>query len=51
MVGNIHEWVDDPSGAFQGGYYLDVEQNGEGCGYKTDAHRTWYHDYSTGFRC
>ena len=51
MVGNIHEWVDDPRGAFQGGYYLDVEQNGEGCGYKTDAHRTWYHDYSTGFRC
>ena len=51
MVGNIHEWVDDPHGAFQGGYYLDVEQNGEGCGYKTDAHRTWYHDYSTGFRC
>jgi hypothetical protein len=51
MVGNIHEWVDDPNGAFQGGYYLDVEQNGEGCGYKTDAHRTWYHDYSTGFRC
>jgi sulfatase modifying factor 1 len=51
MVGNIHEWVDDPSGAFQGGYYLDVEQNGEGCGYKTDAHRPWYHDYSTGFRC
>jgi hypothetical protein len=51
MVGNIHEWVDDPHGAFQGGYYLDVEQNGEGCGYKTDAHSTWYHDYSTGFRC
>jgi sulfatase modifying factor 1 len=51
MVGNIHEWVDDPSGVFQGGYYLDVEQNGEGCGYRTDAHKTWYHDYSTGFRC
>ena len=51
MVGNIHEWVDDPSGSFQGGYYLDVQQNGEGCGYRTDAHQTWYHDYSTGFRC
>jgi formylglycine-generating enzyme required for sulfatase activity len=51
MVGNIHEWVDDADGAFQGGYYLDVEKNGDGCGYKTDAHRTWYHDYSTGFRC
>lgn len=51
MVGNIHEWVDDPAGTFQGGYYLDVEKNGEGCGYRTDAHETWYHDYSTGFRC
>jgi formylglycine-generating enzyme len=51
MVGNIHEWVDDPAGTFQGGYYLDTEKNGEGCGYRTDAHEVWYHDYSTGFRC
>lgn len=51
MVGNIHEWVDDPAGTFQGGYYLDVEKNGDGCGYRTDAHEIWYHDYSTGFRC
>jgi sulfatase modifying factor 1 len=51
MVGNIHEWVDDPAGTFQGGYYLDVEQNGDGCGYRTDAHEFAYHDYSTGFRC
>ncbi len=51
MVGNIHEWVDDPAGTFQGGYYLDVEKNGDGCGYRTDAHEVWYHDYSTGFRC
>ena len=51
MVGNIHEWVDDPKGTFQGGYYLDVEKNGDGCGYTTDAHEVWYHDYSTGFRC
>jgi hypothetical protein len=51
MVGNIHEWVDDPAGTFQGGYYLDVEKNGDGCGYTTDAHEAWYHDYSTGFRC
>ena len=49
MVGNVHEWVDD--GAFHGGYYLDTEKNGEGCGYRTDAHAVWYHDYSTGFRC
>lgn len=51
MVGNIHEWVDDPAGTFQGGYYLDVRQNGDGCGYRTDAHELAYHDYSTGFRC
>jgi hypothetical protein len=51
MVGNLHEWVLDPEGTFQGGYYLDVTQNGDGCGYRTDAHAVWYHDYSTGFRC
>ena len=51
MVGNLHEWVDDREGTFQGGYYLDVTQNGDGCGYRTDAHQAWYHDYSTGFRC
>jgi hypothetical protein len=51
MVGNLHEWVDDPAGTFQGGYYLDVTENGDGCGYRTDAHAAWYHDYSTGFRC
>ncbi|HEY8080022.1 MAG TPA: SUMF1/EgtB/PvdO family nonheme iron enzyme [Labilithrix sp.] len=51
MVGNLHEWVDDQSGTFQGGYYLDVTQNGDGCGYRTDAHEFAYHDYSTGFRC
>ncbi len=51
MVGNLHEWVLDPAGSFQGGYYLDVTQNGDGCGYRTEAHEAWYHDYSTGFRC
>ena len=51
MVGNLHEWVLDSAGTFQGGYYLDVTQNGDGCGYRTDAHEAWYHDYSTGFRC
>ena len=51
MVGNLHEWVDDPSGTFQGGYYLDTTINGEGCGYRTSAHDFSYHDYSTGFRC
>jgi formylglycine-generating enzyme required for sulfatase activity len=53
MVGNLHEWVADSRGAFQGGYYLDVAStgHGEGCGYVTTAHETRYHDYSTGFRC
>jgi hypothetical protein len=55
MVGNIHEWVaTDPNaahGTFAGGYYLDTSLNGDGCGYKTQAHAHDYHDYSTGFRC
>lgn len=51
MVGNLHEWVADPSGVFLGGYYLDTKINGEGCNYKTTAHAPIYHDYSTGFRC
>ena len=51
MVGNLHEWVDDASGTFLGGYYQDTHQNGDGCDYKTMAHEAWYHDYSTGFRC
>jgi hypothetical protein len=55
MVGNIHEWVaTDPAathGTFAGGYYLDTSLNGDGCGYKTQAHAHDYHDYSTGFRC
>ncbi len=51
MVGNVHEWVDDPGGTFLGGYYLDTHLNGDGCHYKTVAHDADYHDYSTGFRC
>jgi formylglycine-generating enzyme required for sulfatase activity len=51
MVGNLHEWTADPNGTFQGGYYLDVTVNGEGCAYRTTAHHFQYHDYSTGFRC
>jgi hypothetical protein len=51
MVGNLHEWVDDPDGTFRGGYYLDTHINGDGCNYRTVAHDATYHDYSTGFRC
>jgi formylglycine-generating enzyme len=51
MVGNLHEWVDDPKGTFQGGYYLDTHINGDGCNYRTTAHPFSHYDYSTGFRC
>jgi hypothetical protein len=51
MVGNLHEWVDDPDGTFRGGYYMDTTKNGDGCSYHTTAHDFTYHDYSTGFRC
>jgi formylglycine-generating enzyme len=51
MVGNLHEWVDDPDGTFQGGYYLDTHINGDGCNYRTTAHPMSHLDYSTGFRC
>jgi hypothetical protein len=51
MVGNLHEWVADAEGTFQGGFYGDVLQHGDGCEYVTTAHVASYHDYSTGFRC
>jgi hypothetical protein len=51
MVGNLHEWAADPNGTFQGGYWLDTAQHGDGCAYRTIAHPADYHDYSTGFRC
>jgi sulfatase modifying factor 1 len=51
MVGNLHEWTADANGTFQGGYWLDTSQHGDGCAYRTIAHSFDYHDYSTGFRC
>jgi formylglycine-generating enzyme required for sulfatase activity len=51
MVGNLHEWVRSPRPTFRGGYYLDTHINGDGCSYRTTAHASDYHDYSTGFRC
>ncbi len=53
MVGNLHEWTSEPTGAahFKGGYFMDTHKNGDGCFYKTTAHGPSYHDYSTGFRC
>ena len=56
LVGNLHEWVDEPAGPrdrghFRGGSYGDAELNGHGCLYVTSAHERTYHDYTTGFRC
>ncbi len=51
MVGNLHEWVEDPSGVLRGGYYLDAEELGRGCEYRAVGHAPDYRDYSTGFRC
>jgi hypothetical protein len=51
MVGNLHEWTADTNGTFQGGYWLDTSQHGDGCAYRTIAHGYEYHDYSAGFRC
>lgn len=51
MVGNLHEWTAEASGAFRGGYYLDTSLLGEGCNYVADGHDRNYRDYSTGFRC
>jgi formylglycine-generating enzyme required for sulfatase activity len=51
LHGNLHEWVDESSGVFRGGFYADGSFNGNGCAYVTTAHSRSYHDYSTGFRC
>ena len=51
LHGNLHEWVVDAEGIFRGGFYADAVINGPGCTYRTTAHPTSYHDYSTGFRC
>jgi len=51
MVGNLDEWTADKNGTFQGGYWLDTSEHGEGCAYRTISHGYRYHDYSTGFRC
>ncbi len=51
LMGNLHEWIDDPAGTFRGGFYADTRINGEGCLYRTVAHDVSHWDYSTGFRC
>lgn len=51
MMGNLHEWIADPTIDFRGGFYADTKINGEGCLYRTTAHGFTHWDYSTGFRC
>ncbi len=49
MVGNLDEWIDDPSGVFLGGFYSRSTKSG--CEAKVSAHAPSYHDYSLGTRC
>jgi hypothetical protein len=49
MVGNIDEWVDEPGGAFLGGFYARATVNG--CDAIVNEHPVEYFDYSTGVRC
>jgi hypothetical protein len=48
MVGNLDEWVDDPSG-FAGGFYARSTRSG--CDAMISTHPVQYFDYSTGVRC
>lgn len=49
MVGNLDEWVDDPSGKFLGGFYSRGTK--DGCEASVSAHPRSYFDYSLGVRC
>lgn len=49
MVGNLDEWVEDPSGVFVGGFYARMTT--KGCEAKVSGHAPSYYDYSTGTRC
>jgi hypothetical protein len=49
MVGNLDEWVDEPGGAFLGGFYARATMNG--CDARVTEHPPEYFDYSTGIRC
>lgn len=49
MVGNLDEWVDEPTGAFQGGFYARATR--EGCESRIAVHPPQYFDYSLGVRC
>jgi sulfatase modifying factor 1 len=49
MVGNLDEWVDEPTGAFQGGFFSRATK--EGCDARITVHPRDYFDYSLGARC
>lgn len=49
MVGNLDEWVDEPEGAFLGGFYSRATR--EGCEARIAVHPPQYSDYSLGVRC
>jgi formylglycine-generating enzyme len=51
MVGNLDEWVDDPStkGTFVGGFY--ARDTVRGCDAKVSEHPAVFFDFSTGVRC
>jgi hypothetical protein len=49
MVGNVDEWVDEPGGAFAGGFYARSTKSG--CEALVTNHAEAYLDYSTGVRC
>jgi hypothetical protein len=49
MVGNVDEWIGDPSGAFLGGFFSRATK--DGCSASIDSHDPGYLDYSLGTRC
>lgn len=49
MVGNLDEWIDDPSGVFLGGFYSRASR--DGCDASISSHAPSYFDYSLGARC
>jgi hypothetical protein len=49
MVGNLDEWIDEPSGTFLGGFFSRSTR--EGCDSSIESHAPSYFDYSLGVRC
>lgn len=49
MVGNLDEWIEDPEGAFLGGFFSRATR--AGCAARISSHPREYSDYSLGVRC